>query len=129
MEKMKCKSYFGDYKCHVATNVKDSKGNFIHVDKCLKDAVENLNAQGFKTVASCCGHGIINPKITIEDLSDGKDVNTSESGLNIPCVSGSLPILKAKIAASVYLKYRNELNLSLADCDNVIDFILNEYMT
>lgn len=60
-----CESYFGDYKCHVETNVKDSKGNYVWVDKCIKEAVENLNAKGLKTVASCCGHGIIQPKITI----------------------------------------------------------------
>ena len=62
----KCKSYFGDYKCHVATSLKDSKGRTVYVDKCLKDAVENLNAQGLKTIASCCGHGEIQPIITIE---------------------------------------------------------------
>lgn len=66
MTKKKCESYFGDYKCHVATNLKDSKGRTVHVDKCLKEAVENLNAKGFKTVASCCGHGIIQPVITIK---------------------------------------------------------------
>jgi len=74
----KCKSYFGDYKCHVKTNVKDSNGEFIYVDRCLKEAVENLNAMGFKTVASCCGHGIINPKISIDGLCDSKNVSTSE---------------------------------------------------
>ena len=44
-------------------------------------------------------------------------------------VSGSLLILKAKIAAGVYLKYHDELKLSLADCDNVIGFIVDECMT
>jgi len=63
---MKCKSYFGDYKCHVATNLKDKEGRIIYVDKCLKEAVENLNANGFTTIASCCGHGIIQPSIVIE---------------------------------------------------------------
>lgn len=72
MEKQKCKSYFGDYKCHVATNIKDSKGRTVYVDKCLKEAVENLNAQDFNTVASCCGHGIVQPKITIENLDAPK---------------------------------------------------------
>lgn len=82
MGKRKCKSYFGDYKCHAKTNVKDSKGNFIYVDKCLKEAVENLNAVGLKTVASCCGHGVINPKITIEGLSDGMEVDLKNSKCN-----------------------------------------------
>lgn len=65
-EKCKCESYFGDYKCHVPTNVKDSQGRIVYVDKCLKEAVENLNEKGFKTIASCCGHGIIQPSIIIE---------------------------------------------------------------
>lgn len=65
-KKQVCESYFGDYKCHVATNIKDSNGRIVYVDKCLKEAIENLNAKGFKTVASCCGHGIIDPVISIE---------------------------------------------------------------
>lgn len=64
---MKCKSYFGDYKCHVPTNIKDGKGNIIHVDKCLKEAIENLNKAGLKTLASCCGHGVVQPNIVIEN--------------------------------------------------------------
>ena len=75
--KNKCKSYFGDYKCHVKTSVKDSKGEFVYVDKCLKGAVEELNKNGLKTIASCCGHGIINPKISIDGLCDSKNVSTS----------------------------------------------------
>lgn len=63
---MKCKSYFGDYKCHVPTNIKDSKGRIVFVDKCLKEAIENLNANGIKTIASCCGHGITQPSIICE---------------------------------------------------------------
>jgi len=63
---MKCKSYFGDYKCHVATNVVDSQGRTVYVDKCLKEAIENLNAEGLRTIASCCGHGIVQPRIDIE---------------------------------------------------------------
>ena len=91
MEKKKCKSYFGDYKCHVKTNVKDSKGNFVYVDKCLKEAVENLNAVGLKTVASCCGHGIINPKITIEGLSEGKPEYLKSGNCNLADVMAMLP--------------------------------------
>lgn len=71
--KKKCKSYFGDYKCHVPTKLKDNQGRTIYVDKCLKEAVENLNDMGLKTVASCCGHGIINSSIQIEGLEDSKN--------------------------------------------------------
>lgn len=83
IEKKKCPSYFGDYKCHVKTNVKDSKGGFVYVDKCLKKAVENLNAVGLKTIASCCGHGVINPKITIEGLNDGKPLDLEDSNYTL----------------------------------------------
>ena len=58
-------SSMGDYKCHVETNVKDSEGNPVFVDKCLKDTIELLNKQGIKTIASCCGHGKISPTILI----------------------------------------------------------------
>ena len=68
MEKLKCESYFGDYKCHVETSLKDSKGRPIYVDKCIKDAVEKLNSNGIKTSASCCGHGIVPPSI-VSDVS------------------------------------------------------------
>ena len=67
--------------------MKDSKGNFVYVDKCLKEAVENLNAVGLKTVASCCGHGIINPKISIEGLSDGMEVDLKSGNCNLAVVS------------------------------------------
>jgi len=59
-------SSMGDYKCHVETTVKDSKGNPVFVDKCLKEAIEYLNANGFKTIASCCGHGKVEPSIIIQ---------------------------------------------------------------
>jgi len=61
-----CNSKIGDYKCHVATDVKDSKGRTVSVDKCLKGAIENLNAHGIKTIASCCGHGVVQPSIKVE---------------------------------------------------------------
>lgn len=63
---MECKSSFGDYKCHVPTSLKDSKGRIVCVDKCLKEAVENFNARGIETIASCCGHGVIQPSVLIK---------------------------------------------------------------
>lgn len=89
MEKRKCPSYFGDYKCHVKTDILDTKGNPVYVDKCLKEAVENLNAVGLKTIASCCGHGIINPKITIEGFSDGMAVELKSDDCNLAIVNAS----------------------------------------
>ena len=40
-------------------------------------------------------------------------------------VSGSLPSLK-RISAGVYLKFNKNLNLSLADCEEITDFIFKE---
>ena len=83
-EGKKCKSYFGDYKCHVPTNVKDSRGRVVYVDKCLKEAVENFNANGLKTVGSCCGHGIMHPIITFADEVIKKDWRCERcSGLGV----------------------------------------------
>lgn len=81
--KLKCESTFGDYKCHVPTNIKDSKGRVVNVDKCLKEAIESLNDKGMKTIASCCGHGIINPSVIIEGLCDGSNLNTGENNCTI----------------------------------------------
>ena len=67
-------SSMGDYKCHVETNVKDSKGNPVFVDKCLKEAIELLNKQGIKTLASCCGHGKISPTILIGQQQPSADL-------------------------------------------------------
>jgi len=64
--KQQCKSHFGDYKCHVPTKLKDSKGKTVYVDKCIKEAVENLHDVGLKPIASCCGHGLIDPVISLE---------------------------------------------------------------
>ena len=131
MEKRKCKSYFGDYKCHVKTNIKDSKGNFVYVDKCLKEAIENLNAVGLKTVASCCGHGIINPKITIEGLSDGMEVDLKKSKCNKHIVSKNEDELinflddlyserdnysSAKLIELIKEKLINESEVSVCEC-------------
>jgi hypothetical protein len=62
----KCISDFGDYKCHVTANIKDGEYRPVQVDKALKELVELLNSNGFKTVASCCGHGKIQPVVSIE---------------------------------------------------------------
>ena len=72
---------FGEYTCQVPTSLKDSKGRTIHVDKCLKEAIEALNAAGLKTTACCCGHGIVNPHIAIEGL---KNPHT-------PCIETAYP--------------------------------------
>lgn len=37
------------------------------IDYCVADIVAALNAANIRTVASCCGHGIMNGKILLED--------------------------------------------------------------
>ena len=46
--------------------------------------------------------------------------------LNENKVDGSLIAIK-KISAGVYLKFNDELNLSLDDCEKITEFMLNEY--
>lgn len=48
-----------------------------------------------------------------------------EDWLPIPHVSGSFIALQ-KISAGVYLKFNNELKLSLADCEEITKFIIEE---
>lgn len=57
IDRLICPAETGDYKCHVRTNLKDSKNRDVFVDRCLKQLIEYLNKGGFKTVASCGGHG------------------------------------------------------------------------
>ncbi len=37
--------------------IKTPKGNNIFVDNCISRLIQVLNDNGFKTIASCCGHG------------------------------------------------------------------------
>jgi len=42
-------------------------GRVRFVDLCIADIVAALNAANIKTVASCCGHGILPPNIILDD--------------------------------------------------------------
>jgi hypothetical protein len=55
---------------------------------------------------------------------DTKIDNEQGNGV-LPCVSGSFIALQ-RISAGVYLKFNNELNLSLADCEEITKFIIEE---
>lgn len=46
-------------------------GRTVSVDRCLADLVTALNAWGFHTVASCCGHGHRPGNVA---LSDGREL-------------------------------------------------------
>ena len=39
----------------------------VYCDPCLVPLVKGLNDAGFKTVASCCGHGLRNGSIALKD--------------------------------------------------------------
>jgi len=39
----------------------------VKIDKCIAPIVKALNDAGIKTRASCCGHGLRNPKIVLFD--------------------------------------------------------------
>ena len=41
------------------------KDRTVRVDSCLKLIIQYLNELGYRTVASCCGHGIYKPTILI----------------------------------------------------------------
>ena len=41
-------------------------GRLQSIDICIADIVAALNAANIKTIASCCGHGKIDGKISIE---------------------------------------------------------------
>ena len=42
-------------------------GRVRHIDYCVSDLVAALNASGITTVESCCGHGVMQGYITLED--------------------------------------------------------------
>jgi hypothetical protein len=54
--------------------------------------------------------------------------DTRTSSLNLKNISGLLPTLMVEVSAGIYLKYNDELNLSLANCDDMVEFIFKEYL-
>lgn len=78
----RAESYFGDYKCHVKTKLKDSKGRYIYVDKCLKAFIEFFNDIGLKPLGSCCGHGYVEPTIVFEDRIMPDTIKKTKHGID-----------------------------------------------
>ena len=108
----KSESEIGDYKCHVETNVKDSKGNPVFVDKCLKEAVELLNEHGIETIASCCGHCKVSPTILIEQPQPEQ----TQKGISRDELHNVFENIHKKSGGI------NELSI-----DQLTDFMVNEY--
>lgn len=49
------------------------------IDFCISDIVAALNAANIKTVASCCGHGKMQGRISLEDGRELKIVKDKEA--------------------------------------------------
>ncbi|MCU7934160.1 MAG: hypothetical protein KZQ99_04675 [Candidatus Thiodiazotropha sp. (ex Dulcina madagascariensis)] len=49
------------------------------VDPCIADIVQALNDAGLHTMASCCGHGKVNGRISLEDGRDLVLMNFDEA--------------------------------------------------
>ena len=47
------------------------KGIHNRIDSCMKDEIDAVNSCGYKTVASCCGHGRYSHTIIVR-RSDGQ---------------------------------------------------------
>lgn len=45
----------------------NTKYNFIYVDKCISNEIQYLWRKGIVTMASCCGHNIIDGCICVHD--------------------------------------------------------------
>ena len=57
----------GTYKkVHLAFPHERSVRMEADVDACIAPIVQALNDAGFRTLASCCGHGFANPFILLE---------------------------------------------------------------
>ena len=55
----------GSYECTIPMTVKNK---VVWVDYCIADIVAGINAVGsIKTSASCCGHGVQDGNIILED--------------------------------------------------------------
>jgi tRNA(Phe) wybutosine-synthesizing methylase Tyw3 len=43
------------------------------MDKCIVDVIAKINYEGvYSTIASCCGHGVIDKTIVVKELATGK---------------------------------------------------------
>jgi len=54
----------GTYECQIPMPI---DGRVRGIDYCIADIVAALNAANIKTVASCCGHGKMDGRISLED--------------------------------------------------------------
>ena len=57
----------GSYECQIPMAI---RGRRVEIDICIADIVAALNAANIRTVASCCGHGVHDGSIVLEDGRD-----------------------------------------------------------
>ena len=58
-------------------------GMFVSVDPCISSLVQVLNDSGFKTLASCCGHGHRPGSIVLDDNREFFIASDYEEGRKI----------------------------------------------
>jgi hypothetical protein len=61
----------------------DNKPKWIRVDPCIRHLITSLSNHGYRTVASCCGHGIY-PMTIICQVGNSKRYYDLISGEDIP---------------------------------------------
>jgi hypothetical protein len=49
-------------------------GRVRYIDYCIADIVAALNAAGINTIASCCGHGMDDGSILLDDRYDNREI-------------------------------------------------------
>lgn len=65
---------FGEYKNVVEflmpENWDTTKNNrIIFIDACIEKEIRYIISKGVRTIASCCGHGIVSPSVCVDDTS------------------------------------------------------------
>jgi len=64
----RCKDYLGTYECCEVLNLPWNNKK-VDIDRCLVQEILWLWKQGIKTIECCCGHGVGNGYIAVEDES------------------------------------------------------------
>ena len=72
MKPSKC-CEIGSYECQVPMPI---DRRVQRIDFCIADIIAALNAANILTVASCCGHGKMDAKISLED---GRELSIKNS--------------------------------------------------
>ena len=100
-----CKNInFGDHTNTVKLDVPDiykdkfpnTKYEFIFVDKCIENEIKYLWSKGIVTIASCCGHNIVDGSICVHDDYIQQMKELGYEVLNNPSYPGAEWMFKSK---------------------------------